>query len=141
MAIFEYRPDKEYIQKLELLGNNEKLYKQIAHAGIKPLKKHLTAALSQHKRNGDLVKLIKGSVMKSKDGEYFAVVRPFGDHIRIRRGKEEKMSATAIAAFIEYGTSKQNAKPYIDRVQQAALPETAEAMQEVIDKYTEENGL
>lgn len=141
MAVFEFKPPKEYMEKLRLLGDDDKLYKKIAHAGVAPLKKHLKTALSAHSKTGQLVKLIKGSVKKSENGEYFAAARPEGDHIRKQKGREERMDATAIAAFIEYGTSEQEAKPYIDRVIQSALPEVSEAMQEVIDKYTEEQNL
>lgn len=141
MAVFEFRPPKEYMDKLNALGNDERLYKNIAHAAVSPLKKQLKTALSAHSKTGQLVKLIKGSVIKTKEGTYFAAVRPVGDHIRKRKGKEKPMDATAIAAFIEYGTSEQPPRPYIDEVQQSALPEAEEAMQKVIDKYTEEQGL
>ncbi len=141
MAVFEFRPPKEYMDKLNALGDDDKLYKNAARAAVSPLKKHLKTALATHSKTGQLVKLIKGSVIKTREGTYFAAVRPVGDHIRKRKKQDKRMDATAIAAFIEYGTSKQPPRPYIDSVQQAALPEAAEAMQAAIDKRTEELGL
>ena len=86
---------------------------------------------------------LKAYVKKnSKTGEHFAIAAPVGDHeTTSKSGKKYLYPAKNIAAHIEYGTSHQPPKPYVDMAARAAEAEATQAMQEAIDKKTKEMGL
>ncbi len=143
MARLDIKMPKEYLDSINKLGTDDSFYKAVVSACKNPLKKQLKAALKKHRITGKLEKNVKAYVKKnSKTGEHFAIAAPVGDHeTTSKSGKKYLYPAKNIAAHIEYGTSHQPPKPYVDMAARAAEAEATQAMQEAIDKKTKEMGL
>ena len=118
VARLDIKMPKEYIDTIEKLGTDDNFYKAVVSACKNPLKKQLKAALKKHRITGKLEKNVKA-----------------------KSGKKYLYPAKKIAAHIEYGTSHQPPKPYVDMAARAAEAEATQAMQEAIDKKTKEMGL
>lgn len=143
MAELNVKMPTEYMEKINKLGADDGFYRAVVSAAKNPLKKHTKAALQKHRITGQLEKNVKAYVKKnSKTGEHFAIAAPVGDHvITTQKGKQHKYPSKNVAAHIEYGTSRQQPRPFVDETARKAEPEATEAMQAVIDKKCEEMGL
>ena len=143
MAEFNVSMPKEYMEKINKLGSDDAFYKAVVSAAKNPLKKHTKGALKKHHITGQLEKSVRAYVKKnSSTGEHFAIAAPVGDHvIKTKKGKQYKYPARNVAAHIQYGTSHQEPKPFVEEARNKALAEATEAMQDMIDKKCEEMGL
>ncbi len=138
MAGLSYNPSTKYIEMLNKLGNDEQVYKNAVKAAGKPLVSKLKQALAPYKDTGTMANSIKSRVKKNKtDGSYFVVARPYGTR---KKGKKT-IRNMEVFAFNEYGTSKTNARPVIDRVQREAEPEAVREIEVAVEQRIKELGL
>jgi len=91
------------------------------------LEKNLKSELAGHKRTSDML----DSVKKTKAGKnkygYFAVVRPTGVDSKGVRNMEK-------LAWLEYGSSKQPARPILTKAIKDSEPAVLDKMQEVFER-------
>ena len=127
MAKFTVTFDDELVKQLERLENFDELAKQILTDSSKPLEDSLNRELMAHKDTGALIKSVKKVVKKSKYG-WFLMVRPTGKDKKGVRNMEK-------LAYIEFGTSKQPARPLLARVMSRAESAVKELMQRNFDDY------
>ena len=127
MAKFSVTFDDELVKQLERLENFDELAKQILTDSSKPLEDSLNRELMAHKDNKDLIKSVRKIVKKSKYG-WFLMVRPTGKDKKGVRNMEK-------LAYLEFGTSKQPARPLLSRVMRSAESAVKELMQRNFDDY------
>lgn len=96
----------------------------------KELKKCIRQVTTEEYSTGELEKSIIATKSKVNGYGHFAAVMPTGKDAKgVRNG--EKM------AYLEYGTSKQNAKPVLGKAIAKAEPECEKAMQEKFNEALE----
>lgn len=141
---FTYKPSDEYIAKLNRLGDDDKLYRGIAKACAKPLQAALKKNLEPYRDTGQLIKSIKGKVIKNKtDGSYF--VRAIATGYRKSEDGKKAVSNNQALIMVEYGISKgkrrRAPRPVLKKSEREATEASIKGMQEAIDKRMKELGL
>lgn len=127
MAKFSVTFDDELVKQLERLENFDEIAKNILTNSSKPLEDSLNRELMAHKDNKDLIKSVRKIVKKSKYG-WFLMVRPTGKDKKGVRNMEK-------LAYLEFGTSKQPARPLLSRAMSRAESAVKELMQRNFDDY------
>lgn len=121
----------------DLLGElrkmeNEKTYEEVTskmlQAGSEIVKEEWKNEMEKHKDTGSVVNSIKETKPKrGKDGVMGAYVSPTGTDEKGVRNIEK-------AIYLENGTCKQQAQPYLQRIKDKTEPKVIEAMQKEFDK-------
>lgn len=99
--------------------------------------------LSKHDLTGDLVRSVKAKAItknKNTDG-YHVTAMPTGyskntyNYFSKKKGiRKYKVTNVAKAVWLEYGTSKQSAKPWLDKARKNVEPIVTQKWQELINK-------
>lgn len=139
---------EEFAKKLEKFGADDTVYRRMAAAGQRPLKKALIKNLEAHRNTGQLIESLKAKVSRNKkDGSYFTRVIP--TEYRNAKNKTSQISNNQVLISLEYGThtppkvgkEKQPPRPLIAKSSREAMPEAAPEMQKALEKRAKELGL
>lgn len=132
MAKFGIEMPDEFIKKLERLDKYDELAKKMLNKAAPILvgtMKHEISSLNKYSQSGSLYDSIVAAKPKKNDLGYFVSVGPktgSKDANGVRNG--EKL------AYMEYGTSKMDPHPTLDRAKMAAENRVLYLMQEVFDE-------
>ncbi len=144
MAIMTLMLTDDLQAKLNKLGSDEEGYKKVAKAAVKPLKEATESVLRSHIRTGQMVRAIKAKCSKGKDGKYYITAYPVGDRdkgtVKAKGGKRA-LRNNDVAAFLENGTSKQAATPWMDESARLASANALAAMDAELTKRIDELNL
>lgn len=142
---------EEFAKKLEKFGADDTVYRKMAAAGQKPLKKALIKNLEAHRNTGQLIASLKAKVSHNKkDGSYFTRVIPTEYRTnKSKKGDNSQPSNNQVLISLEYGThippkigkEKQPPRPLIAKSSREAMPEAAPEMQKALEKRAKELGL
>ncbi|MCD7736963.1 MAG: hypothetical protein LUI07_08410 [Lachnospiraceae bacterium] len=139
MADFKMNGLDDLIKALEEFGGNaDEIGKKAVNAAVPTLEASISASAAQSASRGystgAMARSIKGGKAKINNyGVYAAVTIKGTDSNETRNGEK--------AAYLEYGTSKQPARPFMRRGVKAAEGAAQAAMEQVVEqeirKYTE----
>lgn len=128
MASFEYDVPDELMDELKKLGDAaEQIAIKMLNESAPIADTSFKAELALHKVSGDLlqsIKIIKAK--KAKGGGYVASVEPSGTDKKGVRNVEKMI-------YLEYGTSRQPARPTLTKVINDSEQGVLAKMQEVFD--------
>ena len=129
MASFEYDIPGDLLNELKKLGSAaDEIAIKMLNQSAPILMDRVTAELSNHKVSGDLVKSIKIiKAKKAKGGGYSAGVEPSGTDKKGVRNVEKMI-------YLEYGTSRQPARPTLAKAINDSEQGVLAKMQEVFDR-------
>lgn len=121
MAELEVKGMQELVDKVKQLGNKaKKIENQALLKGAEPILKEAVSTTEFHDRTGRLRKNLKISRPKSKgDTKYVLVGIDKGDISEIFYGK-----------FLEFGTSKMNARPFLGPAYESKKEEAKEIIKQ-----------
>ena len=128
MGKFDFNIPDDFIKQLGRLADVDRIAPQMIDEAIPILLDNVKAEAAHHQKSGDMYKSIKPTKAgKTKKGGYYATVRPTGkDRKGIRN--MEKM------AWLEYGTSKFDAKPILTKALKDSESAVYATMQEVFER-------
>lgn len=137
---FEFDIPEDFMNSI-LQCDSEELCKNILKAGSKPLESSIKAEVPEE--TGDLKKSIKAGSPEQKNGVWQITVAPRGYSKHTfyggkKRSRKYKLPHAAKLVFLEYGTSKQPARPLLTRATNNAEPEVLRKMQQEYERITEE---
>lgn len=130
MARFDFVIPVEFLKQLGRLAEVEKYAPMMLEESAPILVRTTRAALISTAINdptGDLVASIKASRLFHNKYGFWMTVRPTGTGKNGTRNMEK-------AAYLEYGTSKQSARPWAARAQNDAESAVLAKMQEVFER-------
>lgn len=142
MAKLDIEMPNEFVPKSFSENLDEVCMEAIAAAQpivVEEMKRQIQAAV-KNESTGELVRSIKaGKPQISKYGGYFGTIGPTGgSKIYIHNGKKRprktKLSNAAKLIFMEYGTSKQPARPILQKVKSKTEKDVIETMQSVLNR-------
>lgn len=127
MAKFQITGFSEIEKSLNEIGKFDEYAPDILNGSMEPLLKNLKKRVGAHKKNGALVNSISTSkAKKNKYGWYAAITA---------KGVDENGTRNAAKlAYLEYGTSHQDAKPVITPAVNESAKEVNEKMQEIFNE-------
>jgi HK97 gp10 family phage protein len=149
MAYFKAVIDTDFVKQLNHLGErSDKIAQLMLDDAGQILADALEAEIrSKHKDSGELADSIEVKTYKDKNDNWVAWAYPEGRSKRLmRKGKVysrskhgRKTSGKALyntdkLFFIEYGTSKQPARPFIDSMVKNVTGKVISNMQEIFDR-------
>lgn len=124
MGKFDFNIPPDFLSQLGRLAEVEKAAPKMLDAASPILQRAVKDTLSGHKQSGDMVNSIKKTkAKKKKNGGYVATVRPSGVDKNGVRNMEK-------AAYWEYGTSKLQPDPWVDKSLNDAESEVLQQMQQ-----------
>lgn len=127
MGKFDFNIPPDFIKTLGKLSDVDALAPKMIDEATPILQSSVKSTLSRHKQTGEMISSIKRTrAKKKKNGGYIGTVRPTGTDAKGVRNMEK-------AAYLEYGTSKQAASPWID----AALGDCESAVLDSMKKTFE----
>lgn len=128
MGKFDFEISPEFIKQLGRLADVDRIAPKMIDEAIPILLDNVKSETAQHKQTGDMYRSIKKTKAgKTNKGGYYATVRPTGkDRKGIRN--MEKM------AWLEYGTSKFDAKPILTKAIKDSENAVLNKMQEVFER-------
>lgn len=127
MGKFDFNIPDDFIKQLGRLADVDRIAPQMIDEAMPILEGNLKKELTKHKRTGDMI----NSVKKTKAGKnkygYYATVRPTGKDKKGVRNMEKMV-------YLEYGTSKQPARPTITKAIKDSEKAVLNKMQEVFNR-------
>lgn len=110
MASFKYNPPTDFLKQLGKLSKIDEIAPKMVEESVPIVQRNLQRELAYHVDTGELQESIRNTPVKRwKNGGVYAVARPTGTDEKGTRNMEK-------LAYIEYGTSKQTAKPIMSTV-------------------------
>lgn len=104
------------IRKIESLANNEQIYSDLISEGQNIMKSEIQSGANQHVKTGKMASSLKNTKpKKNSNGEWVGRVKFTGSNgiYTTKEGKKYDITNWLKAFRIEYGTSKQKAKPFV----------------------------
>ena len=130
MARFDFEIPDGFLKQLGRLADVEKYAPQMLKAAAPIVVASTMRALSgvtSSAATGEMTASVKaGRIVHNKYG-WFMRVNPSGKDINGTRNMEK-------AAYLEYGTSKQNARPWLNNATNGAMTQALDAMREAFRK-------
>ena len=131
---FEFDMDHDFLRRLNSLekpSTIENITKKCLEGGSELVKKEWDSEMGKHVLTGSLANSVKASkVQKDKNGTPNIFVFPTGKDKRGIRNAEKAM-------YLEYGTYKQPAKPFLQNITDRAEKPVLDKMQEIFEKEIE----
>lgn len=129
MAKFEFQMPDDFIKQLGKLADVDRLAPKMLEGAAPILVRTLKAkvANTQQSELGDMYKSIKMSKTYSNKNGHFLVVRPTGKDKYGKRNMDK-------FAYMEFGTSKQPARPMMQAAINDAKTEVLDKMQEIFNE-------
>lgn len=108
MGKFGFSIPPDFLRTLGKLEDVDRIAPKMINEATPLLENSVKSNLIAHKQSGEMVASIKKTkASKKKDGGYKATVRPTGKDKNGIRNMEK-------AAYLEFGTSKQRATPWVN---------------------------
>lgn len=128
MAQFDFEFPSEFQKQLEKLSNIDEIAPKMINEALPSYQKAIKATLSVHNRTGDLQRSVSiRKAKKAKNGGYIGNV--------YFRGYDSKGSPNNVkAAGLEYGNSRETAKPFLQSATNSCENEVINTMQEIYTK-------
>lgn len=128
MGKFDFNVSPEFIKQLGRLQDIERVAPMMIDEAIPILEDSVKRETAQHKFTGDLHRSIKRTKAKmTKSGGFYAAVLPVG--------KDSKgVSNMQKMAYLEYGTSKQNATPVLTKAINDSQNSVEKRMQQTFER-------
>jgi HK97 gp10 family phage protein len=131
MAKFSYNPPGDFLKQLGKLSQIDEIAPQMIDEALPAMEDKLIKELAWHVDTGELQSSVKRTKAKKvKGGGFYAVARPTGEDSKGVRNMEK-------LAYLEYGTSKQRAKPLMTRVVEESESAVQSKMREVFKREAE----
>lgn len=128
MGKFSFNIPDDFIKQLGKLSDIDSIAPQMIDEAMPILAENLKSELAKHKRTGDMLDSVKKTKAgKTKNGGYFAVVRPTGKDRKGVRNMEK-------LAHAEYGTKKQPPTPILTKAIKDSEKAVLSKMQEVFER-------
>jgi HK97 gp10 family phage protein len=131
MGKFDFNFDSDLTQQLERLENFDEIAQKVLGGATPILERHVKAETEKHKKSGDLYTSIKPSKPKKNQYGWYSTVKPTGKDKKGVRNMEKM-------AYLEYGTSNEDAHPVLTKALKDAEPEVTEKMQEIYNEAVKE---
>lgn len=119
----------------------ERIAPKILEESGEILEKEVKQKARKHWHTGDMYKSIKSTGAQRNAYGYYLCVRPTGKSKGLKRSKGKRGKETKEAvrnmdkmAWLEYGTSKEPARPVLSAAVRNAEPKVLKKMQEVFDR-------
>jgi len=132
MAKFGIEMPDEFVKKLERLDDYDRIAKKMLNTGAQILvgtMKHEIARLDEYSQSGSLRdSIVAGKPRKNEIGYFVPVGPKTGSKDKNGTRNGEKL------AYMEYGTSKMDPHPVLERAKMAAENRVIYLMQEVFDE-------
>lgn len=123
---------------LSKMADSDEVAIEMVNSGLEVLKKAIEKGAVKHKITGDMAKSIYiVKARRNKDGDIVGRVKfggSSGQYKNKKTGKRFDITNWIKAFRIEYGTSKQKAKPFVRPAIQASRVGIKKAMDSVFDK-------
>lgn len=106
----------EMIKVIEGFANKDDVYQEMISAGQEIMKSAIETGARKHRRTGKMANsLVCTKPMKNKSGDWVGRVKFEGSNgvYRTKKGKKYDITNWLKAFRIEYGTSEQQAKPFV----------------------------
>lgn len=108
MGKFGFSIPPDFLRTLGKLEDVDRIAPKMINEATPLLENSVKSNLTAHKQSGEMVASIKKTkASRKKDGGYQATVRPTGKDKNGIRNMEK-------AAYLEFGTSKQHATPWVN---------------------------
>lgn len=127
MARFDIDGFDEVIRDLENLGRFDEIAPKIIEESIPILEAEVRKEVSRYKDTGAMAASIKKTGATAHNDGYYACVRPTGKDAKGVRNMEK-------LAYLEYGTSREAARPVLTKAVNSAEPKVLKKQQEVFDR-------
>ena len=128
MGKFDFEISPEFIKALGRLADVDRLAPRMIDEAMPILADNLKGELVKHKRTSDMLNSVKKTKAgKTKNGGYFAVVRPTGKDSKGVRNMEKM-------AYLEYGTKKQTPTPILTKAIKDSENAVLNKMREVFER-------
>lgn len=127
MARFDIDGFDEVIRDLENLGRFDEIAPKIIEESIPILEAEVRKEVSRHKDTGAMAASIKTTGATAHNDGYYAAVRPTGKDEKGVRNMEK-------LAYLEYGTSREAARPILTKAVNSAEPKVLKKQQEVFER-------
>lgn len=141
MAKFSFETPVDFLKQLGKLSEIDKVAPKMIDGAMPLLTPKLIKEVGLHQGTGELQASIKATKAKaSPKGGFFATSRPTGKSYTYvgKNGKtyyrKELVDNMAKLAYLEYGTSKQDAKPVMATVMKDSEADVLDKMQEIFNK-------
>lgn len=131
MAKFDFYVDPDFLRKLGRMSDIDKIAPKMLEEAAPILERHyraeLSAAMTGRYSKGEMMKSIKIRRPKQNDFGWFTAVFPTGvDSKGVRNAFK--------AAVLEYGSSRQPARPWVEKAKKDAESAVYAKMQEVFER-------
>ena len=137
MARLEVEGIDELISDLMELGNLDDVAPKMINAAtpvmVKNMKRNIKAAANRGYATGELAESIRATKAKQNIYGYFAAVGPVGTDSKGTRNAEKM-------AYLEYGTSNQQAHPVMEKTMNDSEEDIIKRMQQIFDKEAKNEG-
>lgn len=133
MGKFDFSIPDEFIKQLGKLADVDRLAPKMIDEAIPILEERVKGEISSNMAGspyskGDMLKSVKHTKAgPTKNGGYYATVRPTGTDRKGVRNMEKM-------AYLEYGTSKQSAKPILTKAIKDSESAVLAKMKEVFER-------
>lgn len=127
MGKFDFEIPADFIKQLGRLADVDRIAPQMLNEALPILERNVKSEVSKHVVSGDLLKSIKMSKAKKNKYGYYASVRPTGTDKKGVRNMEKMV-------YLEYGTSKQPARPTLTKAIKDSEKAVLDKMQEVFNR-------
>ena len=128
MGKFDFEIPDDFIKQLGKLADVDRIAPQMIDEAIPKLLDSVKKETAFHKQTGDMYNSIKATKAgKSKNGGYYATVRPTGKDKKGVRNMEKMV-------YLEYGTSDQPATPVLTKAIKDSEKAVMEKMQAVFNR-------
>jgi len=128
MGKFDFEISPDFLKTLGKMADVDRIAPKMIDEAMPTLEKNLKSELSQHKRTSDMLDSVKNTKAgKTRNGGYYAVVRPTGKDRKGVRNMEK-------LAWLEYGSQKQSPTPILTKAIKDSQPTVESKMREVFER-------
>lgn len=127
MAIFDINGMNDLMRDLENLGRFDEIATKMIEESMPILEQEVRKEVSKYKDTGAMAASIKATGATAHNDGYYAAVRPTGKDAKGVRNMEK-------LAYLEYGTSREAARPVLTKAVNTAEPKVLKKQQEVFDR-------
>lgn len=127
MGKFDFEIPTDFIKQLGKLADVDRIAPQMIDEAIPILEGNVKSEVSKHKRTGALANSVKKTKANKNKYGYYALVRPTGKDEKGVRNMEKMV-------YLEYGTTKQPARPTLTKAIKDSEKAVLDKMQEVFNR-------
>jgi HK97 gp10 family phage protein len=139
MANFKIDIPDDFMKKLQSLGAKlDDIAPKMIDGALPILEKSVKRQVSKHKASGDLIESVKISKARAaKNGGYYGSVGFVGYGTHKYKNTTQKVANSIKAIALEYGTSKQQAQPFLSASVHNVEQDVLQKMQDIFNAEVE----